>query len=63
MDDEAEPVIAQSQPPVFQDPGQAAFYRPAPASQPRTVGLAALVDAGFDIKAAAEIAMALGVVP
>src|SRR5690242_13361142 len=62
LDDEAEPVVAQSQAPVFQDPGIAAFDRPAPLAQSRPARLTALVDARLGTKGAAQLAMMLRVV-
>src|SRR4051794_34733963 len=44
LDNEAEPVIAQSQTSVLKYPGIAAFDRPAPLAQSRPARLTALVD-------------------
>src|SRR3954453_12682310 len=57
LDDEAEPVVAQSQAPVFQDPGVAAFDRPAPLAQSRAARLTTLGDARLGPKGAAQLAM------
>src|SRR4051795_11619078 len=57
LDDEAEPVVAQSQAPVFQDPGVAAFDRPAPLAQSRAARLTTLVDARLGPEGAAQLAM------
>src|SRR3954471_7345318 len=62
LDDEAEPVVAQSQAPVFQDPGIAAFDRPAALAQSRPTWLTTLVNARLDPKGAAPLAMMLSVV-
>src|SRR3954467_2953107 len=62
LNDEAEPVVAQSQALVFQDPGIAAFYRPAPLAQSRPARLTALVDARLGPKGAAQLAMMFRVV-
>src|SRR3954465_6606117 len=57
LDDEAEPVVAQRQAPVFQDPGIAAFDRPAPLAQSRPTWLTTLVNARLGPKGAAQLAM------
>src|SRR3954451_21428820 len=62
LDDEAEPVVAQSQAPVFQDPGVAAFDRPAALAQSRAARLTTLVDARLVPKGAAQLAMMFSVV-
>src|SRR4051794_22476288 len=62
LDDEAEPVVAQRQAPVFQDPGIAAFDRPAPLAQSRPTRLTTLVNARLGPKGAAQLAMMLSVV-
>src|SRR5215218_4958323 len=63
LDDEAKPVIAQSQTPVLQHPRGAALHRPAPLAQSRSGWLASRVDLGRDPEEAAQIAMRLRVVP
>src|SRR4051794_125543 len=62
LDDEPEPIIAQSEAPVLQHPSVAALDRPAPLAQSRSGRLATLVDLGRDTEEAAELAMVLGVV-
>ena len=42
LDDEAEPVVAQREAPVFEHPGIAALHRPAPLAEPGTVKLSAV---------------------
>src|SRR3954454_3041166 len=63
LDDEAEPVVAQRQPLVLQQPGVAPLDRPAPLAQPRPVWSAALVQAGLGPERPAQLAVGLGVVP
>jgi hypothetical protein len=60
--DEAEPVIAQRQAFVLQDPSIAALDGPAPLAQPRPVRLAPLMDTGLGAELAAQLAMVLGIV-
>ena len=62
LDDEAEPVVAQGEASVFQDPGIAAFDRPAPLAQSRPARLTTLVNARLGTKGAAQLAMVLSVV-
>src|SRR4051794_41616346 len=62
LDDEAEPVIAEGEALVLQDPGVGALDRPAPLAQTGSVRLAALVDGGFGPERPAQLAMVLGVV-
>src|SRR4051794_11216401 len=62
LDDEPEPIIAQSEAPVLKHPSVAALDRPAPLAQSRSGRLATLVDLGRDTEEAAELAMVLGVV-
>src|SRR3954449_10098797 len=54
LDDEAEPVIAQGEALVLQNPGVGALDRPAPLAQTRPVRLAALVDVGLGPELAAQ---------
>src|SRR3954463_13393764 len=63
LDDEPEPVIAQSQAPVLKHPSVAALDRPAPLAQSRSGWLASPVDLGRDAKEAAQSAMMLGIIP
>src|SRR4051794_10616251 len=53
LDDEPEPIIAQSEAPVLKHPGVAALDRPAPLAQSRSGRLATLVDLGCDTEEAA----------
>ena len=62
LDDEPEPVIAQSQAPVLKHPSVAALDRPAPLAQSRSGWLASPVELGRDAEEAAQIAMMLGVI-
>src|SRR3954451_25361572 len=62
LDDEAEPVVAQSQAPVFPDPGIAAFDRPAAPAQCRPARLTTRVNAWLAPKGAAQFATMLSVV-
>ena len=62
FDDEAEPVVAQAEALVLQQPGVGALDRPAPLAQAGAVRLAALVEAGFRAVAAAHLAVGFGVV-
>ena len=62
FDDEAEPVIAQAETLVFQQPGVGALHRPAPLAQARAVRLAALAKAGLGAVAAAQGAVSFGVI-
>src|SRR5215212_2612119 len=62
LDDEPEPIIAQSEAPVLKHPSVAALDRPTPLAQSRSGWLASPVDLGRDAEEAAQIAMMLGVV-
>src|SRR5690242_6408921 len=62
LDDEAEPVVAQRQPLVLQQPGVAPLDRPAPLPQPRAARPAALVEPGLGPERPAQLAVALRVV-
>src|SRR3954454_19938303 len=62
LDDEAEPVVAQRQPLVLQQPGVAALDRPAALAQARAARPAALVQARLGPERPAQLAVALGVV-
>src|SRR4051794_34124222 len=53
LDDEPEPIIAQSEAPVLQHPSVAALDRPAPLAQSRSGWLATLGDLGRDTEEAA----------
>jgi hypothetical protein len=62
LDDEAEPVIAECEALILQDPGVGALDRPAPLAQPRSMRLTAFVDMRLSFERAAQLAMVLGVV-
>src|SRR3712207_9349426 len=62
LDDEAEPIVAQSEAPVLQHPGVAALDRPAPLAQARSAWPSTLVDPGLGAEPAAQIPVVLGVV-
>src|SRR3982750_3587572 len=53
LDDEPEPIIAQSEAPGLRHPRVAALDRPAPLAQSRSGRLATLVDLGRDTEEAA----------
>ena len=61
LDDEAEPVIAQSEAPVLQHPGVAALDGPAPLAQSRSAWPTTLVDVRLGAEPATEFAVVLGV--
>ena len=63
LDDEPEPVIAQSETLVLKHPRVAALHRPAPLAQSRAGRLTSQVDPRRDTEEAAQIAMVLSVVP
>src|SRR3954452_297864 len=63
LDDEPEPVIAQSETLVLKHPRVAALHRPAPLAQSRAGRLTSQVDLRRDTEEAAQIAMVLSVVP
>ena len=62
LDDEAEPVIAEGEALVLEQPGVAALDRPAALAKARSTWLATLVDVGFSIELAAESPIGLGVI-
>src|SRR4051794_6600817 len=63
LHDEVEPVVAQSEAPVLQNPGIAALDRPAALAQSGSVRATTLVDAWLGAEPAAKVAVALSVVP
>src|SRR5215203_1317162 len=63
LDNEAKPIIAQSEPFILQHPRVAALDRPAPLAQSRAGRLPTLVDLGRDTEEAAQLAMMFGIIP
>src|SRR5689334_17024351 len=62
LDDEAEPVVAQRQAPVLQQPGIAALDRPAALAQARAARPSALVEPGLGAERPAQLAVGLSIV-